>query len=93
MGVARCQFHNAPQFGHKVVLRLGEHGDVIETQTIRFAPQSFLANRSLLTRDSFYILFPRKGIVGYRQIISSSLHVLLKGTCSLAGRALSNTGE
>ena len=37
MGVARCQFHNVPQFDHfykKVVLRLGEHGDVIETQTI-----------------------------------------------------------
>jgi len=39
------------------------------------------------------ILFPAKGIVGYRQIISSRLYVLLKETCSLAGRALSNTGE
>jgi len=43
MGVARYQFHSImyPQFGHvykKVVLRLGEHGDVIETQTIKFVP-------------------------------------------------------
>jgi len=31
--------------------------------------------------------------MGYVQIISSRLYVRLKGTCSLAGRALSNTGE
>jgi len=41
MGASRCQFHNVPQIGHfskKVILRLGEHGDVIETQTMRFVP-------------------------------------------------------
>jgi len=30
-----------------------------------------------LTRNSFYILFPAKGIVSYRQIISSRLYVRL----------------
>ena len=43
-----------------------------------------------LTRNSFYILFHAKGIVSYRQIISSRLYVRLRGTCSLAGRALVN---
>jgi len=41
MGVASISSLMRPQFGQfykKVVLRLGEHGDVIETQTIRFAP-------------------------------------------------------
>jgi len=33
-----------PQFGHKkVVLQLSEHGDVIETQTIRFVPPKFFS--------------------------------------------------
>jgi len=31
--------------------------------------------------------------MSYRQIISSSLYVRLKGTCLLAGRALLDTGE
>jgi len=43
-----------------------------------------------LTRNSFYILFPAKGIVSYRQIISSCLCICLKGTCSLANRTLLN---
>ena len=42
----------------------------------------------ILARKSFYILFPVKGIVSYKQIISSCLFVRLKGTCSLAGQAL-----
>jgi len=46
-----------------------------------------------LTRNSFCILFPAKGVVSYRQIISSRLYVRLKETCSLAGRALINTRE
>jgi len=41
-----------------------------------------------LARNSFYILFPAKGIVSYRQIISRSIYVRLEGTWSLAGRAL-----
>jgi len=45
-----------------------------------------------LTRNSFYILFPAKGIVSYRQIISNRLYVRLKGTGSHAGRALLNAG-
>jgi len=32
----------------------------------------------ILTRNRFYILFPAKGIVSYRQIISSFLLVRLK---------------
>ena len=38
------EFHNVPpiwpilQKGKKVVQRLSEYGDVIETQTVRFAP-------------------------------------------------------
>jgi len=32
------------QYDTKVVLRLGEYGDVIETQIIEIVPQSFLAN-------------------------------------------------
>jgi len=31
-------------------------------------------------------------IMSHRQTISSCLYVRLKGTCSLAGRALANTG-
>ena len=46
-----------------------------------------------LTRNSFYVLFPAKGVVSYRQVISSRLYVRLKGPCSLASRALLNTGE
>jgi len=49
MGVARYEYHNVPQFGlfyKKVVLRLGEHGDVIETQTIRFVPPKFFSKLS-----------------------------------------------
>jgi len=46
-----------------------------------------------LTRNSFYIMFPVKGIVSYMQIIFSRLYVRLKGTCSLVGRALLNIGE
>jgi len=38
-------------------------------------------------------LISYRGIVGYRQIISSRLYVLLKGTCPRADRALSNTYE
>ena len=38
--------------------------------------------------NSFYILFPAKGIVNYRQFISRRLYDRLKRTCSLAGRAL-----
>jgi len=45
-----------------------------------------------LTRNSFYIFFPAKGIMRYRQTISSRLHSRLQGTCSLVSRALLNTG-
>jgi len=41
MGVARINSIMCPQFSQfykKVALGLGEHGDVIETQTIRFVP-------------------------------------------------------
>jgi len=43
--------------------------------------------------NSFYILFPAKGIISYGHIIYIRLYVRLKGTCSLASRTLSNTGE
>jgi len=46
-----------------------------------------------LTRNSFYIIYPAKGIISSWQIISSRLYVHLKGTCSLASRALLDTGE
>jgi len=46
-----------------------------------------------LTRNSLYILLPAKGTMSYKQIISSRFYVRLKGTCSLASRALLNTGE
>jgi len=50
--------------------------------------------RSLnLTSCNFCILILAKGIVSCSQIISSYLYVRLKGTCSLSGRALLNTGE
>jgi len=64
MGVARgnldhahkiYHFHNLPPFCQiykKVVLRVSEHDDVIETQTIKVCPlQSFLANS---VPDSYY---------------------------------------
>jgi len=41
------------------------------------------------SRNNFYIVFPAVGIVSYKQIISRHLFA----RCSLAGRALSNTGE
>jgi len=37
-----------------------------------------------LTTNSFHILFHEKGVVSYGQIISSSLYIRLKETCSLA---------
>jgi len=53
MGVARggmvtklYQFHNLPPILPILQKRLSEHGDVIETQTVRI-PQSRLANWSL----------------------------------------------
>jgi len=39
------------------------------------------------------MLFPAKGIMHYRQIISSRLYVRLTQIGSLASRALLNTGE
>ena len=45
-----------------------------------------------LIGNSFYILFPRKGIMSYKEIISSRLYVRSKGTCPLASRALLNIG-
>jgi len=57
MGIARYQFHNVPSFGQfykKVLLRLSEHGDVIETQTIRFVPPKvFWQTRSLARCNEF----------------------------------------
>jgi len=44
-------------------------------------------------RNRFYILFPAKGIMSCRQIISNRLCVRLKGPCSLANRSLINAGE
>jgi len=38
-----------------------------------------------LTRNSFYVLFPAKGMMGYRQTISSCLYDRLKGTCLIDG--------
>jgi len=46
-----------------------------------------------VTRSSFYILFSAKGIVSYRQVISTRLYVRLNGTCSPTSRALQNTGN
>jgi len=49
------------QFYKTVVLRLNEHGDVIEKQTIKFVPQSFLAIQSLLNthvKKHFQTLLP-----------------------------------
>jgi len=40
-----------------------------------------------LTRNIFYILNPVKGIMSYRQIISSYLYVYVKETCLLVRRA------
>jgi len=36
------------------------------------------------TRNTFYILFPAKTSLSYRQVISSCLYIRLKGTCSLS---------
>ena len=46
---------------------------------------------TLLETD--FTSYPAKGIVSCRKVISSCLYVHLNGTCSLAGRALLNTGE
>ena len=46
-----------------------------------------------LTTNSSYILFPAKGIVSDRQIISIRLCICVKRACSLASRAISNTSE
>jgi len=43
MGVNSIMFLQFDQFYKKVVLRLGEHGDVIETQAIRFVPPKFFS--------------------------------------------------
>ena len=48
------QFHIVPpfcQFYKKVVLRLSEHGDVIETQTIRIAPHLFLSTHAIKRQE------------------------------------------
>jgi len=41
-----------------------------------------------LARNIFYILFPSKGVMSYKQIISSRLYIYLKETCSFARQAL-----
>jgi len=43
-----------------------------------------------LTENSFYTLFPAKGIMSYRHVIPSCLYVPSKGTCTLASRGLLN---
>jgi len=57
MDVARYQFHNVPPIWpvlQKVVLRLSEHGDVIETPNNKVCrPKSFLANSIPTSRISF----------------------------------------
>jgi len=45
------------------------------------------------TRNSLYIIFPAKDVVGYRETISSHLYVHSKEACSLTGRTLLNTDE
>jgi len=63
MGVARNRLHYVAQFGQfckKVVLRLSEHGDVIETQTIRFVPPMFFSKLGpWYFRYHFGSTFPR----------------------------------
>jgi len=44
-------------------------------------------------QTAFEFYFPAKGIISYGRIVSSRLYVCLKGTCSLAGRALLSIGE
>jgi len=80
--------------------------NVSQTQLLRGPNEDFQSNpRAALWRwrnnggtwlpepNRFYIFFLAKGIMSYRQIISIRLYVRLKGTFSLASRALVNTGE
>jgi len=46
-----------------------------------------------LYTKQLFILFSTKSVVSNRHIIYIRLYACLKGTCSLAGRALSNTSE
>jgi len=43
-----------PQFYEKVELRLSEHGDVNETQAIRFGPQKFFSKLGRWLDTFFY---------------------------------------
>jgi len=61
----------------------GQHFDADATMA---APEAY--SKHLLHRISC-----ERSIKRYREIISSRLYVLLKGTCLLPGRALSNTRE
>jgi len=65
-GVANSNYSVVQIQAYKVIQ--GPHYDAV-TQQWRFVN---------LTRNSFYVLFPEKGIVSYRQIISSRLYVSLK---------------
>ena len=57
------------------------------TQQWRYLKSCTLVNISFISN------FLPKVSFEFRQIVSSRLYVHLKGTCSLAGRALLNTGE
>jgi len=63
------------------------------TRGLHYDSDATVAVPEPYTTNSFCILFPAKGIMSYRQIISSRLYIRLKITCSLTSRALINTGE
>ena len=81
----RAMVSNSKFSWGQVSITRGLHYEADATMTV---PEPHYLLETTLTS-----LFPAKGIVDYRQIVSNRLYVLLKGTCSLADRALSNTGE
>ena len=71
----RENHHRVPRIRENRVPRIREIGSLqVHTRHLTFPLKKHCS------RNSFYILFPAKGALSYRQIISSCLYVHLKGT-------------
>jgi len=62
--------------------------DLVEQCIMIIREPYYVDTTTVVPEPDFYILFPAKGIMSYKQIISSRLYVHLKETCSLASQAL-----
>jgi len=100
VSASQSDFHSAKSNKEQQVLEQGSQTQIALRAKLVTRGPHYDADAAMAVSESccehqvsFHMLFPAKCIVSYRQIISSRLYILLKGTCSLAGRELLNTDE